>query len=196
MQEATDKRNKIVKDFAKWAALSALRSGSPLKSRQAVYGLLENHANLKELFDSTCFIDQPDFDDWHKGTVLVFVKAEPALKRTNQVGWAAKIINVYLKTRVYLAGEGRDGLLAAIHPPIDSGLVKGLKKSFPERPWMIKQIKNVHSYEGDYFPFIEECRSLAKAKGFLPIEVEYYWQGAEAPSGNPQEGRGVEPPDS
>jgi hypothetical protein len=84
---------------------------------------------------------------------------------------ADKIINVYLKTSVYLAGEGRKGLVSVIHPPIDTRLLKGLKKNFPHRPWKIKRIKSIQSYQDDYFPFIQECRSLAKEKGFLPIEA-------------------------
>src|SRR5271165_6889048 len=106
MNKPTDqKRKKIVHDFAKWTALSALRSGSPLKRAERVYNLIENHADWLVLFDTTRAIDEIEFDRWHKKTVLDFVAAEPALKSDSQVGWAAKIVNVYLKTRVYLAGE-------------------------------------------------------------------------------------------
>ena len=180
MQQRTDeKRKRIVHDFAKWTALSALRSGSPLKSAKQVYGLIENHADLILLFDAPRAITESDFDRWHEQTVHKFVDVEPALNRTNQVGWAAKIINVYLKTRVYLAGEGRKGLVSAIHPPIDNGLLTGLKKVFPLRPWRIKRIKNIQSYHEDYFPFIEECRRLAKEERCLPIELEFYWRWVE-----------------
>src|SRR6516225_7164521 len=104
MRKSKDqKRNKIVHDFAKWTALSALRSGSPLKSGKRVYDLIEGHADLMALFAPNRAIDEAEFDHWHEATVLAFCKAEPALP----VGWAAKIVNVYLKTSVYLAGEGR-----------------------------------------------------------------------------------------
>src|SRR5262245_52682490 len=162
MQQPNDeKRKKIVHDFAQWTALSALRSGSPLKSGQQIYSLIDRHARLTVLFDATRAIDQNEFDRWHEQTVAAFVDAEPALRRTSQVGWAAKIINVYLKTRVYRAREGRDGLMSVIHPHIDSGLLKGLRKRFLLPPWKIKSIKGIQSYQDDYFPFIEECRSLA-----------------------------------
>lgn len=50
MQAPSDqKRKKIVHDFAKWAALTALRSGSPPKSRKQVYDLIENQGNLTAL---------------------------------------------------------------------------------------------------------------------------------------------------
>lgn len=177
MQKPTDqKRKKIVHDFAKWAALSALRSGSPLKRAERVYNLIENHADRPVLFDLTRAIDETEFDRWHEKTILDFVAAEPALKKMNQVGWAAKIVNVYLKTRVYLASEGRKGLVSVIHPPIDYGLQQGLKKEFPDRPWKTKRIKEFRSYQDDYLPFIKDCRSLAKGEGCLLIELEAYWR--------------------
>ena len=176
MQEpCNQKRKRIVHDFAKWTALSALRSGSPLKSGKHIYDLIENHATLTALFDPTRVIDATEFDRWHEKTVLAFRKAEPALP----VGWAAKIVNVYLKTRVYLAGEGRKGLVSVIHPPIDYGLQRGLKKEFPHRPWKIMRIKEIRSYLDDYFPFIQDCRSLAQKEGCLLIELEFYWRGDE-----------------
>jgi len=84
-----------------------------------------------------------------------------------------------LKTRVYLAGEGRKGLVSVIHPPIDTALQKGLKKHFPLRPWRKMTIKSIRSYHDDYMPFIKECRSLAEEERCLPIELEWYWQEAE-----------------
>ena len=180
MQEPNNpKREKIVHDFAKWTALSALRSGSPLKSGERIYNLIENHADLPVLFDTTRAIAESEFDRWHEKTVLAFCKAEPALKINSQVGWAAKIVNVYLKTRVYLAGNGRKGLVSVIHPPIDSGLQKGLIQHFPNRPWKIKRIKEIQSYPDDYLPFIQDCRFLAKKEGCLLVELEFYWRWAE-----------------
>lgn len=175
MKEPAKKRSKIVHDFAKWTALSALRSGSPLKSATRVYDLIERHADLAALFSTSHPIDETEFDRWHEKTVLAFCKAEPVIP----VGWAAKIVNVYLKARVYLASEGRKGLVSVIHPPIDTGLQTGLKKNFPHRPWRKMTIKSIQSYQDDYMPFIRECRSLAEEVKCLPIEVEWYWQGAD-----------------
>jgi hypothetical protein len=152
-----------------------LRSGSPLKRAERVYDLIENYTDLPVLFDTTRAIDETEFDRWHEKTVLAFCKAEPVLP----MGWAAKIVNVYLKTRVYLAGEGRKGLVSVIHPPIDNGLQRGLKKEFPHRTWKIKRIKEIRSYQDDYLPFIQDCRSLAKKGGCLLIELEFYWRGAD-----------------
>jgi hypothetical protein len=167
------KRTKIVHDFAKWTALSALRSGSPLKSGKRVYDLIERHADLTALFSLNRGIDEAEFDHWHEDTILAFCKAEHVLP----VGWAAKIVNVYLKTRVYLAGEGREGLVKAIHPPIDTSLQEGLKRRFPQRPWRKMTIPSIQSYQDDYMPFVNECRSLAREEGCLPIELEWYYPG-------------------
>jgi|GEM_PF-5197507 len=102
MKEPNDqKRKKIVHDFAMWTALSALPSASPLKSGKQVSDLIEKHGNLTALFHPTRAIDETEFDRWHEKTVFAFCKAEHDLP----VGWAAKSVNVYLKTRVYLAGE-------------------------------------------------------------------------------------------
>jgi hypothetical protein len=178
-QSNEEKRRKIVHDFAKWTALSALRSGAPLKTGNRVYSLIDK-ANLAVLFDSNRAVDDTEFDRWHEKTVLAFCGAEPTLS----VGWAAKLVNVYLKTRVYLAGEGRKGLVSVIHPPIDYGLQHGLKKKYPNRPWKIKRIKDFRSYQADYLPFIQDCRSLARKEGCLLIELEYYWRGPDLGEGS------------
>jgi hypothetical protein len=174
-QPDDQKRGRIVHEFAKWTALSALRSGSPIKTGKLVYDLIDNHADLAGLFAHDTRINAAEFDNWHEETVLAFCKAQPMLP----VGWAAKIVNVYLKTRAYLAGEGREGLVGVIHPPIDTSLQAGLKKMFPHRPWRKMTIKSIRSYKGDYLPFIEECRSLAQEESCLLIEIEWYWQQAE-----------------
>jgi hypothetical protein len=95
------------------------------------------------------------------------------------VGWAAKIVNVYLKRSAYLAGEIREGLVSAIHPPIDFGLQQGSTKKFPHRPWKIKRIKEFRSYQDDYLLFIQDCRPLAKKERCSLIELEFYWRGDE-----------------
>lgn len=170
-ESRNDKRKKIVHDFAKWTALSALRSGSPVKGTTAIYHLIDHSADLACLFDGSALITDAEFDRWHEATVTAFCRAEPILP----VGWAAKIINVYLKTRVYLAGEGRIGLVAAIHPPIDTSLQIGLKLAFPGLGLKTVTIKSILSYRDDYMLLIEAFRSVARQEGCLLIEVESFW---------------------
>jgi hypothetical protein len=100
------------------------------------------------------------------------------------VGWAAKIINVYLKTRAYVGAEGRSGLDAAIHPPIDGGLWQGIAVHFPGRPDLLAQtncvarIKDITDYQL-YSRIIDGCRKVARELDCRLIEVEQLWAGTE-----------------
>jgi hypothetical protein len=171
-------REKIINDFSEWTAFSATRSGCPIKSRNAVYPLIripEYHTifNGKE-------ISIMDFDDWHQKSTLAICAAEPKFP----VGWAAKLINVYLKTMVYLAGVGRPGLVQCIHPPIDNGLWEGIRLKYRNRPdiisktHVVNRIKDISTYDR-YRDIIDGCRLIAKARSCYLIEVEELWPGTE-----------------
>lgn len=173
-----DCRPGIVKSFSEWTALSALRSGAPIKSRKDVYGVLRA-IKFEPLFAAAGPISSADFDAWHEHAVAEMLFDGKPLN----VGWAAKIINVYLKTRVYLAGEGRSGLASAIHPPIDGGLWEGLREQFGESdPHIVAdsncvtKIKDIKSY-ACYQRVIAGCRQAAAKLGCDLIEVEQLWRG-------------------
>ena len=116
------------------------------------------------------------FRDW----LEAMVEREPRLT----VGWAAKILNVYLKTRVYIGGQGRHHLKEMIHPPIDAGLWLGLKRKFPgrtdilDRTHCVSRIKDIADYDC-YGRIIDGCRAAASALGCELIEVEQLWAGTE-----------------
>ena len=94
--------------------MSALRSGAPIKSRRYVYTALRG-VHFGVLFeDALGPINRAAFYAWHADAVRAMMKREPRLT----VGWATKIINVYLKTRVYIGAQGRHHLKEMIHPPI------------------------------------------------------------------------------
>jgi len=159
--------------------LPALRSGSAIKSRRDVYTALRE-ANVEPLFDRAGPIAASEFDAWHAAAVARMIARKPALN----VGWAAKIVNVYLKTRAYVGGQGRPGLAAAVHPPIDAGLWLGLKRKFPDRPDIlgrtncVTRIKDIADYEC-YSRIIGGCRTAAMALVCDLIEVEQLWAGTE-----------------
>lgn len=91
-----------------------------MKSGADIYGLIRQ-VPFEQLLDrASPPISRPEFDKWHRAATLALTDANPKLC----VGWAAKIINVYLKTSVYVGGMGRAGLATLIHPPIDGGLWK------------------------------------------------------------------------
>ncbi len=171
-------RETIVDAFAKWTALSATRSGCPIKSRKDVYPLIEL-PNYNRLFRGK-HISQKDFDKWHKKNTLKIHEKSKKLP----VGWAAKLINVYLKTMVYLAGEGRPGLIQCIHPPIDNGLWAGIKKEYKNDNKDDEIKKQLHVFTGinkiktyaDYVKIIDLCRTIAKNRKCKLIEVEELWQ--------------------
>jgi hypothetical protein len=176
----SDVRKAIIATYAEWKAMSALRSGAPIKSRREVYTALRR-VNFAVLFnDALGPINRPTFDAWHAHAVQELIKHEPRLT----VGWATKIINVYLKTRVYIGAQGRHHLKEMIHPPIDAGLWLGLKRRFADRPDIldrtncVSRIKDIVDYEC-YRRIIDGCRVAAKALNCELIEVEQLWAGTE-----------------
>lgn len=184
MHSLASTRSQIVATFAEWTALSALRSGAPIKSRQDVYRTLRA-VDFDLLFDCALgTIGKRDFDEWHTLAIAGMMSREPRLS----VGWAAKILNVYLKTRVYVGGEGRPDLVEAIHPPIDGGLWFGLARRFPDRPDILEKsncvarIKDIRD-QACYARIIEGCREAATALECSLIEVEQLWTGTELEPG-------------
>jgi hypothetical protein len=179
----SDVRARIIETYAQWTAMSALRSGVPIKSRRDVYTVLRA-IDFQPLFSANPdagLIDRNTFDDWHEAAVQCMLQWQPLLN----VGWATKIINVYLKTRAYVGEQGRHGLIQVIHPPIDAGLWTGLARRFAEnRPDIIAQtncvrlIKDIGDY-GCYRKIIDGCREAAKALNCMLIEVEQLWTGTE-----------------
>jgi hypothetical protein len=182
----SEHRGAIITTFAGWTALSALRSGSPVKSRAEIYPLLRQ-ANFDTLLEAPAGSIAPGvFADWHAATVARFRSALPRLC----VGWAAKLINVYLKTAVYVGGLGPPELVAHLHPPIDGGLWSGLELPLRSRPTIrvhthsVQRINQITDYV-QYSTIIEGCRALAAELDCLLIEVEQFWAGADAPTAFP-----------
>lgn len=176
----SDPKNQIVATYAEWTALSALRSGAPIKSRQDVYSVIRA-ADFDPLFaKSRGGINSSEFGAWHAETTRKMVRIEPRLN----VGWATKIVNVYLKTRAYIGSQGRHHLTETIHPPIDAGLWKGLRRRFPNRPDILSKsncvgrIKDIQDYSC-YLTIIDGCRMAASALNCKLIEVEQLWTGTE-----------------
>ncbi len=176
----TETRLKIVRAYARWTALSALRSGAPVKSREAIYPLLRTRLFLRLEDAALGSVTKREFDAWHERACAAIIR-EPRL----QVGWAAKLLNVYLKTFAYVGRAGRPGLAAVLHPPIDAGLWLGLKCRFAvKRPDIlelthcVKRIKNIADY-ACYLRIIAGCRLAAAALGCTLLEVDQLWAGTE-----------------
>jgi hypothetical protein len=170
-------REKIITAYAEWTSFSATRSGCPVKSREKVYPLIRI-PKYELILNGNNNIDQEEFDEWHRNNTLAICQKESRLP----IGWAAKLINIYLKTRVYLAKEGRPSLIKCIHPPIDNELWKGIKLKYGNKDEIISKthivsrIKDITTYD-IYKKIIDRCRLIAKERSCLLIEVEELWQG-------------------
>jgi hypothetical protein len=174
-------RGQIVREFASWTALSALRSGAPVKSRSDVYQLLDQVRFGDVLFGSEP-ITPAQLDAWHKAAAESLCARDPRLV----IGWGAKLINGYLKTAGYVGGMGRPGLKESLHPPIDAGLWDGLRERFRDRSAIlddvhcVRRIKKIRDYS-TYRRLIEGCRLVAAELGCLLIEVEQLWLSPATP---------------
>ncbi|MCY4637464.1 MAG: hypothetical protein OXG04_23690 [Acidobacteria bacterium] len=190
-------RVQILVEYAKWTARAAVNVGTcPIKARKPIYRLLDGVAFAGVLSDVV--VSPERFDAWHQR------ETEALCHRANKhlhdiahengqeptefpVVWSAKLINVFLKTAVYAGGLGREGLRDVLHPPLDNGLRKGLKKHFHGRSDMLEKvdfgaIKHITDYTHSagssnvspptYRIVIEGCRVAAKELGCSLIEVE------------------------
>lgn len=173
-------RNQIVITFSEWTAFKAISSGCPVKARKKVYPLIRA-IDFDVLFDADKGpISKEEFNGWHKANAEKLQRISSKM----QIGWTTKLINVYLKTRAYTAGEGRPNLQEVIHPPIDGGLWRGIAKRFKDQPRITKlthtesKIKDITSYQ-TYSQIIEGCRLAAEKLGCKLIEVDQLWLGTE-----------------
>lgn len=178
MNEKESVREKIINDFSEWTAFSSTRSGCPIKSRNAVYPLIRTPKYNFILTGNE--ISASEFNDWHHKSTLAICAAQPQFP----IGWAAKLINIYLKTMVYLTGVGRPGLVKCIHPPIDNGLWEGIRLEYAHMPdiisktHIVRRIKEIDTYD-KYRTIIHGCQLIAKDRGCFLIEVEVLWQGTK-----------------
>jgi hypothetical protein len=160
-------RKKIILEYSKWCVLSALRSGAPVKSRKALFPIIEA-IPFDTVLNGECIISENDFDNWHREECI---RVSKKLGSTQLIGWSAKIINIYLKTACYIGGLGRKGLVELIHPPLDGYLSGALK----EYEILIPRIKEIKSY-CRYNEIIKSIKILTSSEKILLIEIEEKWK--------------------
>ena len=165
-------RDRIIDEFAMWiASIASCGVGS-----NAIVDALDSVE-----FDALFQIDRGPIDDaefakWHEAAVARMRRVRLDLS----VGLAAKAINEYLKTKCYVGGYGREGLAERIHPPIDDGLICGLRKEFANNADMresldsLEPMKRIDAY-AKYDSLIRACRRAARLSDCSLMEVEIFW---------------------
>ena len=173
-------RRRIILEYAKWTAMSAARVGSPIRSRKALYPLLDRVAFHEVIDRDKGPINTDDFDSWHKRETLRLCDRanHPERETPLPVGWSAKLINVFLKTAVYVGDLGREGLREVLHPPIDAGLRRGLSRRFRGQSFLrdllvVRSISDIKCY-ATYRTIIGGCRKAAREQQCDPIDLEQF----------------------
>lgn len=181
--QPASERHTILNAYAEWTVLSALRQAPRnFRSREKVYSAIRRVGlgTSTVLRTELGAISPPKFNRWHSETIDLLVAQNPELR--NQVGWAAKIINIYLKTYAYVGDGGRPGLRECLHPPIDGGLWDGVRKRYSKRSDIlsdthcVSRINQITSY-GIYQQVLRGLGRIAAEKGWMLIEVESLWEG-------------------
>ncbi len=94
-------------------------------------------------------------------------------------GVAAKLVNVYLKSRFVCAGHHANARVEALHPPIDSVLLKGLAEAnvgWHGKEWKLAAKTRWSKFgSDDYEQVIALIRQSLKD---APLwRIEEYWKG-------------------
>ena len=163
-------RRHIILRSAEWHAVAAIRSSSPLKDRGAIkqcVALIKTE-ELGEIESMTGIRQQEAYDLWHAKTVEGIVAKAPELS----FGWAAKLVNVYIKTLAYISDDFWPKLRGAIHPAID-----GMLQDMLEKEGLQKTKVGLKDMDREaYRRLIAEYRNVAAAQNIALVEVDKYWE--------------------
>lgn len=176
----------VIHSFARWAAASATRQGCPVRGR-ALYPYLDN-VPLHEILSGERPIFPEEFANWHRRAVEALAIQPPG--NPIGIGWAAKLVNLILKVRVYIGSEGRDGLRKCLHPPIDNQLIQAIRQKYPlqgpegginivlrDKIDRFISIVGIDSYD-TYLEIIDGLREVARRENCAELcEVESLWPG-------------------
>jgi hypothetical protein len=173
-------RKKIIGEFSYWVAVSAARQGIPVRGRK-LYPFLRG-VDLASLLDPEHSWSDKDFAQWHHAQVLRLTDAAGI-----NIGWSAKLINMLLKTSVYIAGEGHPSLAALIHPPIDNLLIQQICRRYASDPLNADLIRlcktgvpisSIITYE-HYRLVVGGLSQVARRENCSLFEVESLWSARD-----------------
>lgn len=179
----TSHEKEIIAHFARWVSASAARQGPHELRGKKSYQYVDT-IKLIEITAPKKSVSSEEFATWHKRTV------ESLSQRAHvPIGWAAKIVNMVAKVRIYLAKEGHPSLRKLIHPPLDNQLIdeivrvcrrsKDKRINSKETIRLIRQakpIKGIKTYK-QYTEVITGLQLVASHRGHSLFELELLWKG-------------------
>ena len=119
--------NIIQHRFAAWAAASAARVSPRCRFKAADGVAILEGLGFGPGYGKPHMLPLPSrFDDQHRKWREKAIKLAKAKRIRMSHGVAAKLINAYLKSRFICGGHADHPNVAALHPPIDSILIKAL----------------------------------------------------------------------
>jgi hypothetical protein len=116
-------------NFACWAASRAASTSLLFRFKVRDGKNYIESAGFTKDFEIDNLPTPDSFDSEHKKWREAIIRQRPGWSH----GVAAKLINVYLKTRFVSEFSAYDNKVAAIHPPIDSILLKGIIQKLDEK---------------------------------------------------------------
>ena len=187
--------------FACWAASRAASASSVCRFRvEEGVKILEGCGFKENKFGFNPYtmeevdeLPEPkEFDRWHQEWCerAVNLDKDKKVKVAGELtyGVAAKLINCYLKARFVCGSAHEDEkvkeIVKAIHPPIDSILLKSLVKNSPKfKKFYEEELKSKawsNFEEGDYTSVINKIKeiNLDENGSEMPLwKIEYHWKG-------------------
>jgi hypothetical protein len=159
-------------NYAVWTAARAVQRNftNTLNIKAAI-----EHAGLNEfVIKNNETITANEYDNHHRIFAHKIVECLNEMNIPCSYGRAAKIIAIYFKTSIILPSFGEGPLSAIIHPPIDSILLKNLRKneSMPE----LSRLKWTLLDENEYFELINKLRNIGYKKFWY---IEKYWNPSQ-----------------
>ncbi len=172
--------NEHRKRFAVWTASRAASVKGCRFSVEIGKSILEQ-SSLNNILEVSSLPEPEDFDNEHKNWREEIIKIASVNHLNLTHGVAAKLINVYLKTLFVIGGYHDVPKVKAVHPPIDSLILKSLYL-FDKKRWRyLNQIRwsklNSDQYELLILNFKAAVDIDPNDNNISLWKIEEHWRG-------------------
>ena len=164
--------------FAVWAAARAAQRG--FRSLKVLRAALEA-TDIRQVCGRAVHLrmTQAQFNKRHRAWCFAICRRLRGPGSRAPFGRAAKLVAIYVKTTVVLAGHQRSHLASVAHPPIDRRLLAEMARKHPDHS--DSRLWRTTAWTALTFPkyrrLVESLRSVA---GPHPLwKLEAYWQPAD-----------------